>query len=135
MDINELQRAFGDGDNAKLFEEVKEKLGGAADLGSVIAALKEKLGSAASGNSLIESLQNMLAEDADGDGSTIDDMLEKLGFSGEQADAAASMFDRLKGFFGFGSSDESEDLAQAETEEEEPEDDGSSVEVKFDDVE
>jgi len=123
MDVNELKKALSEGDNAQLFEQIKEKLGGTADLSAMIAALKEKLGSAASGNSLVESLQNMLMEDKDGDGSSIDDMLEKFGLTAEQADTAASFVDKIKGMFGFGAKEEAQET------EDEAEDDGS-VEVE-----
>ena len=137
MDLNELQKqlqqALGEGQNAQLFDQVKEQLGSGAGLGDIIGALKEKLGGAASGNSLVESLQSMLAaEDADGDGSNIDDLLEKFGFSAEQADAAAGIFDKIKGIFGMGAAEASQDLAEND---ETPKDDGSTVEMKFDDVE
>jgi len=137
MDLNELQKqlsqALGEGQNAQLFDQVKEQLGSGAGLGDIIGALQQKLGAAASGNSLIESLQNMLAaEDADGDGSNIDDILEKFGLSAEQADTAAGIFDKIKGMFGLGAADASQDLAEND---ETPEDDGSTVEMKFDDVE
>jgi len=114
MDVNDLKKALADGDNAQLFEQVKEKLGGAADLGALVSGLKEKLGSAADGNSLVEALQGMMVQDADGDGTVVDDVLEKIGFSAEQADTAASMVDKLKGFFGFGGGEEAAEEATEE---------------------